>query len=207
MTAALAVMVFVMPTGEVKPPGPVQPPPANAVPRPPVSPSTPVAKTEATRLPVPLARLTLRTNVRGARVLVDENARAEALADGGLELPIGKHNITVNWGRQRLSKTIELSGGPTELTLNFTNAQIIDTCRRSVCLVRTRYGHGAGFLVEDQQTILTAAHVIDDARTLDEIECIFSPTSPPGPPAKDEARFKVAALVHYSPSRTSRSSA
>ena len=65
-----------------------------------------------------------------------------------------------------------------------------NVCRLSTCLVRLpEGGHGSGFLLQNRQTIVTAAHVLTTKR-VEDVEFVFDPTN-------DEDVYKGAQLIDY----------
>ncbi len=78
-----------------------------------------------------------------------------------------------------------------------TEVQIAESVIRSVCMVKTPSGRGTGFLVKDQYTILTAAHVIGDVRSPDDLEFIFSPSIDKNFPSEDELKLRGAQIIHF----------
>ena len=171
-----------------------------ATPMPVVQPMTaPVPTNPAASEPDKPTLLTISTRVKGARLLIDGEPRDVTPIDQPLELNSGEHRLELVFGISKRQETVALTSGQTRSwpPNDFSSGQIAETCKRSVCLLRTPDGHGSGFLVQDQQTIVTAAHVIDDVRTLDDLEFIFSPSADKNYPSEDELKLRGAQLIHF----------
>ncbi len=144
-------------------------------------------------------QVTIKTRVNGARLLIDGEQQGVTPIGAPIELKPGPHRLELAFGGTRLQETIQTSSGqalswpPTD----FTSGQIAETCKQSVCLLRTPEGHGSGFLVHDQQTLVTAAHVIDNVRSLDDLEFVFSPSADKNYPSEDELNLRGAQLIHF----------
>ena len=143
--------------------------------------------------------VSIQTQVKGARVLIDGEPQGLTPLEKPLELKPGEHRFEVVFGKSKQEETIHLIAGQTHSwpTQDFSGGQIAETCKRSVCLLRTPDGHGSGFLVQDQQTIVTAAHVIDDVRSLDDLEFVFSPSADKSYPSEEELKLRGAQLIHF----------
>ena len=171
--------------------------------------STPVSSSTAPVLQVPQpdspqpvnepSLITVQTQIKGATVLVDGEVHGTTPLEKPLELKPGQHRLEVAFGKSKLHETIQVTAGQTRSwpTKDFSPGQVAETCKRSVCLLRTPDGHGSGFLVQDQHTIVTAAHVIDDVRSLDDLEFIFSPSADKRYPSEDELKLRGAKLIHF----------
>ncbi len=156
---------------------------------------------QAARSPEPPApgQVRFSTKIKGARLFVDGEPRGSTPLKSGLELQPGRHKLEIKFGKLTLTQELELKNGESwvwPVAIDFSDDQIRTTCRDSVCLLKGPTGHGSGFLVDDQQTIVTAAHVISDVRDLDALEFIFSPSGSREFPNKDEFVRKGAKLIH-----------
>ncbi len=143
--------------------------------------------------------VSIQTQVKEARLLIDGDLQGVTPLGKPLELKPGEHHLELVFGISKLKETIQLTSGQTFSwpTKDLSEGQIAETCKRSVCLLRTPDGHGSGFLVHDQQTIVTAAHVIGDVRSLDDLEFIFSPSADKSYPSEEELKFQGAQLIHF----------
>ena len=143
--------------------------------------------------------VSIQTQVKEARLLIDGDLQGVTPLGKPLELNPGEHRMELVFGISKLKETIQLTSGQTYSwpTKDLSEGQIAETCKRSVCLLRTTDGHGSGFLVHDQQTIVTAAHVIGDVRSLDDLEFIFSPSADKSYPSEEELKYRGAQLIHF----------
>ena len=153
-------------------------------------------------LPLPAnepAKVTIQTQVKGASVLVDGELQGTTPLHDPLTLKPGPHRLEVVFGKSRLEENLQVTSAQTRTwpIKDFSPGQIAEACKRSVCLLRTPEGHGSGFLVQDQHTIVTAAHVVDDVRSLDDLEFVFSPSSDKRYPNEDELKMRGAQLIHF----------
>ncbi len=169
--------------------------------KPPPPPPITVTPTVAPEPPKGPAFVTVQTSVKGARVLIDGKVQGTTPLDKPVELPAGEYLFELTFGKEKRVGKLQLQPAqqliwpaPTE---DFSTGQITETGRRAVCLLRTPDGHGSGFLVQDQHTIVTAAHVIEDARSLDDLEFIFSPSADKASPNEDELKLKGVRLIHF----------
>lgn len=153
-------------------------------------------------LPLPAnepAKVTILTQVKGASVLVDGELQGTTPLVDPLTLKPGPHRLEVVFGKIRLEENLQITSAQTRTwpIKDFSPGQIAEACKRSVCLLRTPEGHGSGFLVQDQHTIVTAAHVVDDVRSLDDLEFVFSPAADKRYPNEDELKMRGAQLIHF----------
>ena len=170
--------------------------PGNETPVPPLA--RPTEPTRPTETPSP-AMVAFASKIQGARIFVDGELRGRTPLKVALELQPGRHKLEIKFGKPTLTQEVDLKNGESWVwpaTVDFSEDQIRTTCRDSVCLLKGPTGHGSGFLVDDQQTIVTAAHVISDVRDLDALEFIFSPSGSREFPNKDEFVRKGAKLIH-----------
>ncbi len=168
---------------------------------PPPPPPITVTPTVAPERPKGPAFVTVQTSVKGARVLIDGKLQGTTPLDKPVELPAGEYQFELTFGKEKRVGKLQLH--PAQQLIwpapnqDFSTGQITATGQRAVCLLRTPDGHGSGFLVQDQHTIVTAAHVIEDARSLDDLEFIFSPSADKASPNEDELKLKGVRLIHF----------
>jgi|GEM_PF-881918 len=170
---------------------------------PPLPPPIPVTPPVASEPPKGPAFVTIQTSVKGARVLIDGEFQGTTPLDKPVELPAGEHQFELTFGKEKRVGKLQLHPAQQLIwpapSKDFSTGEITATGQRAVCLLRTPDGHGSGFLVQDQHTIVTAAHVIEDARSLDDLEFIFSPSADKASPNEDELKLKGVRLIHFDP--------
>ena len=173
---------------------------SNEVPQPPfpqapavVIPVQPIVPAKET------AEVAVSSQVKGARLLVDGEDLGTLPLDKPLEVKAGDHVFELAFGKTRRREKMTVRGGENVKwpQRDFSGGEIAETCKRSVCLIKTPYGHGSGFLVQDQHTIVTAAHVIDDVRELNDLEFIFSPSASTRYVSEDEHKMRGVELIHF----------
>ena len=145
------------------------------------------------------AEVSVSSQVKGARLLVDGEDLGTLPLDKPLEVKAGDHTLELAFGKTKRREKVTVRGGENFSwpKRDFTGGEIAETCKRSVCLIKTPNGHGSGFLVHDQHTIVTAAHVIDDVRELNDLEFIFSPSASTRYVNEDEHKMRGADLIHF----------
>ena len=173
---------------------------SNEVPQPP-SPQAPAVVVPAQPI-VPAketAEVAVSSQVKGARLLVDGEDLGTLPLDKLLEVKAGDHTLELAFGKTKRREKVTVRGGENLSwpKRDFTGGEIAETCKRSVCLIKTPNGHGSGFLVHDQHTIVTAAHVIDDVRELNDLEFIFSPSASARYVSEDEHKMRGADLIDF----------
>ncbi len=100
----------------------------------------------------------------------------------------GNYKYRVSIGKIVRERADVASNGRVELM--FDQGDVAEFCRLSACLIRLpEGGHGSGFLLQDRQTIITAAHVLTTKR-VEDVEFVFDPTN-------DEEIHKGAQLMDF----------
>ncbi len=161
--------------------------------------SQPTAQTQQPPETPSPGQVRFSSKIKGARLLVNGELRGTTPLKASLELQPGQHKLEMKFGKLTLTQQVELKNGATwdwPAVMDFSEDQIVETGRGSVCLLKGPKGHGSGFLVDDQQTIVTAAHVINDVRNLDDLEFIFSPSADKRYPNEEEFKRQGAKLIH-----------